>query len=199
MGPTSVHVLDTDFRRRAALARALLELGHHTEIYADANELLSHPPSNGVVIAFEDAVREGISGLSAMVNRDGRWLAIIAASATPSIDKAVAAIKQGALGYIGHPMDAEQLSRSVQAAEAEACSMRQSRTQADQARSLIELLSPRENEVLDRVANGLTSKQIGEELGISVRTVEIHRTNALAKIEARNSADAVRMWWVAAA
>lgn len=57
----------------------------------------------------------------------------------------------------------------------------------------VQLLSPREGEVLSGIAYGLTNREIGQWLGISSRTVEIHRMHAIQKLAARNSADAVRI------
>ena len=88
----AIHVIDDDHKRRAQIARFAYALGHHAEVYSSSAELAAHAPHEGVVVALEDAVHGGFSQLVGLLNRDGRWLAVIATSADPSIDKAVRAI-----------------------------------------------------------------------------------------------------------
>ena len=101
----AIHVLDDNHARRAQIARCAYALGHHAEVYSDPNELAAHAPEGGVVVALESALNEGISGLRGLLNREGRWLAIIATSPDPSIAKAVRAIKDGALDYLPLPLE----------------------------------------------------------------------------------------------
>ena len=115
-----IHVLDSDHGRRAQIARYAYSLGHHAEVYSDPAELAAFAPEGGVVVALEDAVGGGISGLMGLLNREGRWLAVIATSSSPSIAKAVEAIKQGALDYLPLPFDELHLSRAIEKVSAEA-------------------------------------------------------------------------------
>ena len=190
----AIHVLDDDHARRAQIARFAYALGHHAEVYSDPHELAAHAPEGGVVVALEDAVGGGVSGLRGLLNREGRWLAIIATSPNPSIAKAVQAIKDGALDYLPLPLEPQQFVRVLQEVEAVAGGLRAQHPRALDARTRIARLSPRERDVVARMARGLTNKEIGRELGISPRTVEIHRTNAIAKLAARHSTEAVRLW-----
>ena len=190
----AIHVLDDDHARRAQIARFAYALGHHAEVYSDPHELAAHAPEGGVVVALEDAVGGGVSGLRGLLNREGRWLAIIATSPNPSIAKAVQAIKDGALDYLPLPLEPQQFVRVLQEVEAEAGGLRAQHQRALDARTRIARLSPRERDVVARMARGLTNKEIGRELGISPRTVEIHRTNAIVKLAARHSTEAVRLW-----
>jgi FixJ family two-component response regulator len=190
----AVHVLDDDHARRAQIARCALALGHHAEVYADPAELAAHAPQDGVVVALEDAVQGGVSGLIGLLNREGRWLAVIATSPTPSIDKAVSAIKQGALDYLPLPLDPERLAQAIEAVAAEAQAMRGDRARRVAARARLESLSVREREVVALMAEALTNKAIARQLGISPRTVEIHRTNALAKLGVGHSIAAVTLF-----
>lgn len=190
----AIHVLDDDHARRAQIARCAYALGHHAEVYSDPVELAQYAPEGGVVVALEDVLSGGVSGLRGLLNRQGRWLAIIASSSTPSIAKAVQAIKDGALDYLPLPFEEQQLSRMLETVAGEAAGLRAERQRQIDARARIARLSTREREVVARMASGLTNKAIGRDLGISSRTVEIHRTNALAKLDAGHSAEAVRLW-----
>ena len=190
----AVHVLDDNHARRAQIARCALALGHHAEVYADPAELAAHAPQDGVVVALEDAVQGGVSGLIGLLNREGRWLAVIATSASPSIDKAVSAIKQGALDYLSLPLDPTRLARAIEQVAAEAQALRGDRSRRVAARVRLNSLSTREREVVALMAQALTNKAIARRLGISPRTVEIHRTNALTKLGVGHSIAAVTMF-----
>ncbi|MFC4294365.1 response regulator transcription factor [Novosphingobium tardum] len=192
-----IHVLDSDHGRRAGIARQVFALGHHAEVYADPAELAGHAPKDGVVLALEDAAPGGVAGLADLLQRRGHWLAIIATSAAPTIDKAVDAIRQGALDYLALPLATSDLARALTLAEAHVRRDREETTRRVRARSLIESLSRREREVLGLLAEGRSNKEIGRLLGISPRTVEIHRMHALARVGARRSAEGVRLWWEA--
>lgn len=188
-----IHVLDSDHGRRAQIARCAYALGHHAEVYSDPAELAAYAPENGVVVALEDAILGGVTGLMGLLNREGRWLGVIATSSNPSIAKAVQAIKHGALDYLPLPLDEQDLSRAIQKVSAESEFRRVRQMRQNDARFRFAKLSVREREVVDRMAQGLTNKEIGRELSISPRTVEIHRTNALTKLAARHSAEAIRL------
>jgi two-component system response regulator FixJ len=188
-----IHVLDSDHGRRAQIARCAYSLGHHAEVYSDPTELAAFAPEGGVVVALEDAVGGGVSGLMGLLNREGRWLAVIATSSNPSIAKAVDAIRQGALDYLPLPFDEQHLSRAIEKVSAEAEFRRARYTRQTVAKARLAKLSNREREVVERMTTGLTNKEIGRLLGISPRTVEIHRTNALNKLNAKHSAEAIRL------
>lgn len=190
----AIHVLDDDHSRRAQIARCAYALGHHAEVYSDPSELAACAPAGGVVVALEDAVRGGVSGLIGLLNREGIWLAVVATSPTPSIDKAVQAIRDGALDYLPLPLDEDNLARVLENVSAEAERLEKRHARQINAEARLARLTAREREVLSGMADGLTNKEIGRKLEISPRTVEIHRTNALSKLAARNSTDAVRTW-----
>lgn len=193
MGSLAVHVVDDDSRRRAQVSRAVLAMGHHAEVYTDSAELIAHLPREGVVVALDEAIYGGLSNLAAVFQHEGRWLGIVATSQTPSIDGAIEAIRQGAADYVPWPIDEQRLSDAIARAAEAGKKVRERHLAGFETRAKLNLLTAREREVLGIVSEGLTSKQIGERLGISVRTVEIHRINMIAKLGARNTAEAVRL------
>jgi FixJ family two-component response regulator len=189
----TLHVLDSDSARRAQLARLAFAAGHHAEIYAHADELLSHAPAGGLVLAQDEPVGEGITNLVSAMMRAGQWLPIIAIAEAPTIDAVVAAIKAGALDYLTVPEQIAPLNEAVARSAREAEAQRQQRARAAEARQRISRLSMREREVLDRLAEGCSNKAIARELEISPRTVEIHRMKMMGKLGARHAAEAVRL------
>lgn len=189
----TLHILDSDSARRAQLARLAFAAGHHAEIYAHADELLSHAPAGGLVLAQDEPVGEGIAALVAAMLRSGQWLPLIAIAETPSISAVVRAIKVGALDYLTVPEQIAPLNEAVARCAREADTQRQSRARSAEARQRISRLSMREREVLDRLADGCSNKAIARDLEISPRTVEIHRMKMMGKLGARHAAEAVRL------
>lgn len=189
----TLHILDEDSARRAQLARLAFAAGHHAEIYSSADELLSHAPSGGLVLAHDEPVGEGIAHLIASMMRAGQWLPVVAISEAPRTEAVVSAIKAGALDYLVMPSQIAPLNEAVARAAKEADAYRAQRARAAEARQRISRLSLREREVLDRLAEGCSNKAIARELDISPRTVEIHRMKMMGKLGARHAAEAVRL------
>ncbi len=189
----TLHILDSDSARRAQLARLAFAAGHHAEIYASAEELLTHTPAGGLVLAQDEPVGEGICNLVSLMMRAGQWLPVIAIAENPQTSTVVRAIKAGALDYLNVPEQIGPLNEAVARAAREADAQRLQRGRAAEARQRISRLSMREREVLDRLAEGCSNKAIARDLEISPRTVEIHRMKMMGKLGARHAAEAVRL------
>jgi FixJ family two-component response regulator len=188
-----IHVIDPDFRRRARISRELMRLELHPEIYESVFEFGSQVPKNGMIFASDDAGRSDLPELIEMLDATGRRLPVAMYSNEPSPEKIVHAMLSGALDYLQWPFEPELLNSAVSRLQAEGKRRSEQDRRRARARALVEALSPRELEVLSLVVLGNANKEIAEDLGISPRTVEIHRSNMMRKLNARSTSDAVRV------
>ena len=193
----TLHILAASSRTRAEVARIGFELGYHAEVYADTHELVATAPSDGVVL-LEDTAEGGgeVNGIRTVQDtlaRQGAWLPMVAFGDRPSAGRVVEAVKAGAMDYISLPMRAERLAASLKRIAREAADFADERLRRIEANNRMATLSPREREVLDQMANGMSNKLIARRLDISPRTVEIHRANMLAKLNVDHSAAAIRL------
>ncbi|MEY4720967.1 MAG: hypothetical protein RIQ46_692 [Pseudomonadota bacterium] len=187
----TIILVDSDYRRRARIAHMLAGEGRHVEPYEGLADLTRDMPDGTVwlVVDEEDLVK---SVNEAIATADAPH-AIIAFSADPQLRKVVAAMLAGAGDYLAWPATAEELIGAIKAAEISVRPRFTRWQRSVRARERIKRLTRREREILTSVAMGSTNREIGTKLGISHRTVEIHRSNMLTKLEASNSPDAVRI------
>ncbi|HEX2795283.1 MAG TPA: LuxR C-terminal-related transcriptional regulator [Croceicoccus sp.] len=188
-----IHILDADPRNRAGFARAVFEMGHHAEVYEHVEELTCHLPREGIVLAHDEPEEGGIAGLVETMADRGAWLPVIAMAEKPDLERVVMAMRAGAFDYLSQPLHLPSLAEAIDRVAKEAATHVDQRRRALEARMRISLLSNREREVLDRLAQGCSNKAIARDLDISPRTVEIHRGNMMDKLGARHAAEAVRL------
>jgi FixJ family two-component response regulator len=112
----------------------------------------------------------------------------------PQVDTAVTAMKAGASDVVTKPIDTERLLRTVRDALRQDVHVGvvQDGKRAIEVRGFAQL-TPREREVLQLISNGQSNKEAGRELGISPRTIEVHRARVMEKLGARNTADLMRI------
>lgn len=182
-----LHIVDADSRRRAQLALLAFDLGYYAEVYSGWDELARRPPGDGILLARDapDALAE--------LDRSGVRLPLILTDEHPSAARVVEGIREGALDFLDLPCARERLESALAKVAAEAAVQLRSRRRMSAARERIARLSRRECEVLERLAEGDSNKEMARALGISPRTVEIHRANMMAKLGARHAAEAVRL------
>ena len=189
----TAHIVALTSVERAEQARACYALGYHAEIYGNYEELIAARPYRGVVLAEDMIERGGVGALLAGMAARGFWLPVIATAALADPHRVVEAVRAGALDYLPLPLQREPLFAALETAVAEGQAMGGAQRQAVQARARLATLTPRESEVLDLLVAGSSNKTIARELQISPRTVEIHRANMMAKLDAHHTADAVRL------
>lgn len=187
------HIVGGNSRSRAEQSRLILSLGHHAEVYGDLEELIDRPPRDGLIIACLDLLPDTLNVVMTKLVARGVWAPLVAARTEPQIHEIVEAIRNGAMDFLKLPLDVGEIRRALSQLSSDAGRHADARRRLIDARQRISNLSPRESEVLDWLAEGCSNKAISRELGISPRTVEIHRANMMQKLGANHSAEAVRL------
>jgi len=194
MERTHLHIFGGTSRSRAEQARIAFALGHHAEVYGGLDEFFERPPVDGIILAAQDTVTGGTAGLIRRLGEAGVWLPLVVTGEDFTIDQVVDAIGDGAIDCLALPLEMGTLARRLTRIIIAAGPMVEVRRRQIEARGRIGQLSRREREVLECLAAGRSNKLIARDLGISPRTVEIHRANMMTKLDAGHAADAVRLW-----
>ena len=189
--PTTLILVDGDFRRRAAISHNLADSGIHVEPFEDAQELCSRWQNNGLILVHDDG--HAIAALLAFMASKGGWLPVVGFAETPVPHRIVEAILDGAIDYLAWPFSRDEIAEMMSSAMQKAKSVGSAKLREAMARSRVEKLTRREREVLSGVADGLSNRLIGQKLAISPRTVEIHRANMLTKMGAGHTSEAIRI------
>lgn len=191
----AVHIVDDDSAIRTAMEMLMRSVDLPYFVFASADAFLAHysPTCRGCLVS--DIRMPGMGGLE-LQNKLldlGSSLPIIFITGFGDVPMAVEAIQKGAFDFLEKPFrDQELLDRVDKAMEVEAERREQGQLAAD-TRERLARLTPREREVLDLVVTGKANKVIAHHLGVSQRTVEIHRARVMEKMEARSLAELVRM------
>jgi FixJ family two-component response regulator len=190
----TVYVIDDDAAVRSSLALMLGLEGYRTAVFADAEAFLAAWKEDWAGCVVADIRLPGRSGveLQEALRRRGTSLPFVIITAHGDVATARAAFRSKAVDFLEKPFDESQLRAAIETAFA----LEERRIRVDDGRRLdlekIGRLTERERDVLDRVAQGLHSKEIASVLGISPRTVEVHRTRIMEKLGVRNVAELVR-------
>jgi FixJ family two-component response regulator len=191
-----VHVIDdnADFRRST---RWLLESdGIAVEESPSAEEYLARQPGAGAAeLLLVDLRMPGMSGLQLQDALAQRTEAapIIFMTAHGDVSVAVEAMRKGALNFLEKPFSDDALLGAVRAAFERLVSRREQGGLAEQAAARVRSLTPRERQVLELVLEGALNKTIAGRLGISIKTVELHRAHMMEKMQARSIAQLVQL------
>jgi len=194
-GSAEVFIVDDDPLVRNALSIVLSRAGYQVSGFAEGASFLTAAKSRTPACVILDVQMPGQSGLDILkeLNAQHYPAPIFIISGTGDIPMAVEAIKSGAFDFIEKPFDATTvITRVREASEAWA-------RRANGVDSLprtfpgYDQLTSRELDVLSQIAAGSSNKQAGRDLGISPRTIEVHRARIMEKLGAKNAADLVRI------
>lgn len=190
-----VFVVDDEEVVGDSIAMLLSTVGIATRVFRDPRAFLAEysPDQGGCLLLDVRMPRVGGLEVQQELLRRGIALPVIFISGHGDVPIAVEAMRAGAMDFIQKPFNDEELIRRVEAALAEDARHRVQLRRRDQIRALWAELTPREQEVGRRLADGQANKVMASEMDISERTVELHRARVMQKMEVRSLAQLVRM------
>ena len=193
--PFVIHIVDDDPAIRESLKGLLSDAGFNVDCYSSAEAFLNvRAPRRGC--ALIDLRLKDMDGLTLQKEliATNAAVSVIMMSAYGDIEHAVAAMRLGAVDFVEKPFSPEMMLKRIQqlskSTDADDLALREARQHA----ALIELLTPREKQVMSMIVDGLANKQVAGQLGISARTVETHRVHIMQKLNAESLPHLVRIW-----
>lgn len=194
-----VHLVDDDEAIRRSAGFMLKTSGFHVRTYESGIELLKTASNLEPGCILLDIRMPGMDGLEVQTAlRDkGVGLPVVIMTGHGDVGLAVQAMKAGAVDFIEKPFEKAVLLSAIEQGMERLKRASADRSRADEAGVRLQVLTPREREVLDGLAGGLPNKTIAYDLGISPRTVEIHRANLMTKLGVRSLSEALRIAFAA--
>lgn len=191
-----VYLVDDDEAVREALCLLLSTVGIEARGFADPGLFLAQADRLAPGCLILDIRMPGISGLKLqerLVGQGVDW-PIIVISGHGDIDACRRAFRNGAIDFLSKPIDEQDLIDAIQRGQDALDGQLRRRAQRAETLELLAALTPRERQVLDRVAQGYTTRQIADALELSPRTVETHRAAIGAKLGTTSQAELTRLW-----
>ena len=190
-----VHVVDDDASVRRSVGFMLKTSGHHVHSYESGPEILKKCSQLEQGCILLDIRMPGMDGLEVQqsLQANGVSLPVIIMTGHGDVALAVKAMKAGAVDFIEKPFEKETLLSALEEGYSRLSHKEATKDRKKDAEVRLGVLTPREREVLDGLAQGLPNKTIAYDLGISPRTVEIHRANVMSKLEVRSLSEALRI------
>jgi FixJ family two-component response regulator len=197
----TVYVVDDDEGVRSALALLLKSMDQPAVTFGSAGEFLEKYDPDRPGCALLDVRMPGMSGLELQeeLNLRGVVLPVIFITGHGDVPMAVEAMQRGAFDFLQKPFRDDDLAERIRRALARDRKLRSQIGEKGQIRARLDRLTPRERQVLKLVTDGKPNKVMAAELGVSQRTVEIHRAHVMRKMGASSLAQLVRMTIIAGA
>jgi FixJ family two-component response regulator len=194
--PTSlVFVIDDDESVRKSLKRLLASAEYESELFASASDFLGRPPHPGPTCVIVDVQLPGLNGIEfqeTLIQRR-REEQLVFVTGHGSIPMCAQVMKAGAADFLPKPFKPRELLQCVERALSRSTQQRYRAAEKNDARKLLDLLTPREFEVMQLVTTGLLNKQIGAELGIAEKTVKVHRGRVMQKLGVPSVAELMKV------
>jgi FixJ family two-component response regulator len=190
-----VFVIDDDESVRKSLKRLLSSAAYESEAFKSAGDFLTRAPHSGPSCLLVDVQMPGLNGLAlqeALVQRR-REEQIVFITGHGNIPMCAQAMKAGAVDFLPKPFKPNELLNCVERALARSVRQRSDATEKRNTRTMLDLLTPREFEVMQLVSAGLLNKQVASELGIAEKTVKVHRGRVMEKLRVHSIAELVRL------
>lgn len=194
-----VHLVDDDEAIRRSAGFMLKTSGFRVQTYESGDQLLKAAGLLDPGCVLLDIRMPGMDGLEVQqaLKERGVGLPVVIMTGHGDVTLAVQAMKAGAIDFIEKPFEKAVLLGAIDQAFNRLDRSTDTRERANEAEVRLNALTPREREVLDGLAQGLPNKTIAYDLGISPRTVEIHRANLMSKLGVRSLSEALRIAFAA--
>ena len=193
--PVTVYIVDDDEAVRSALRFLIRSVGLQAQVFASAPEFLAaYDPRHPGCLQL-DVRMPGMSGLELQqeLNQRGAPIPVVFITGHGDVPMVVEAMQQGAFDFLQKPFRDQDLLDRVHRALARDADSRARLAGRAGILARLATLTPRETEVMQLVTHGKANKVVGAELGVSQRTVEIHRAHVMEKMHASSLAELVRM------
>ncbi|MDF3021808.1 MAG: histidine kinase [Steroidobacteraceae bacterium] len=190
-----VMVVDDDSGVRNAMRSLLKSVGLTSQLHGSAQDFLeSYDPLQPGCLVL-DIRMPGMSGLELQqeLNMRGATIPVIFMTGHGDVPMAVEAMQHGAFDFLQKPFRDQDLLDRIQKAIVRDGKLRESLGEHERIRARLETLTEREREVLDLMIQGKQNKAVAQELGVSPRTIEIHRARVMEKMDVQSVAELVRM------
>jgi FixJ family two-component response regulator len=191
----TIFIIDDDKAVRRSLSLFLQSVGYQVETYESAEEFLEREKFEGVGCIILDVNMSGKSGLELQEEliKSGSELPIVFVTGKGNIQMSVNAVKKGAVNFLEKPFKEEDILNSVSESVHLSRNLVMQKAEQKTAQNLINLLTPRELEIVKFLPAGLLNKQIAGELNIAEQTVKIHRRNICDKLGVKSVPEILRI------
>jgi FixJ family two-component response regulator len=190
-----VFVIDDDESVRKSLKRLLDSAKYESEIFKSASEFLARPPHPGPACVIVDVRMPGLNGIdfqeTLIRRRQEEQLVFITGHG--NIAMCARVMRAGAADFLSKPFKFRELLKCVERALNRSSEQRNCVAGRDEARRLLDLLTPREFEVMQLVIIGMLNKQVAGELNVTEKTVKVHRGRVMQKLGVTSVAQLVRL------
>jgi len=191
----TIFIIDDDKSVRRSLSLFLQSVGYQVETYESAEGFLEREKFDGAGCIILDVNMSGKSGLELQEElfKSGSELPIVFVTGKGNIQMSVNAIKKGAVNFLEKPFKEEDILNAVSESVILSRNLVMQKTEQKTAQNLINMLTPRELEVVKYLPTGLLNKQIAAELNIAEQTVKIHRRNICDKLGVKSVPEIIRI------
>jgi two-component system, LuxR family, response regulator FixJ len=194
-----IHIIDDEDSVRRSASFMLKTSGFSVQAWPSGVAFLKevrHVDAGCILLDVRMPEMDGLE-VQRTLHERGVTMPVIILTGHGDVSIAVRAMKAGAVDFIEKPFEKEVLLSAIDLAFERLEASGEAGTRAEEAAVVLGALSPREREVLEGLAQGLPNKTIAYDLGISARTVEVHRANVMTKLGARSLSDALRIAFAA--
>jgi FixJ family two-component response regulator len=188
-------LIDDDASVRKGVSRLLRSAGYKSEAFESASDFLAREQHAGPACVIVDVRMPGLNGMDlqeTLIQRR-REEQLIFITGHGDISMCAQAMKAGAVDFLSKPFRDDELLQCVERALVRSAEQRQRSAEKNEAQRLLDLLTPREFEVMQLVITGKLNKQIAGELGTAEKTVKVHRGRMMQKLRVTSVAELVRL------